>query len=287
MGVVEHGLAELVPGGRLLQDGSEIDHRDGGRRHPEGHAPKLALKLGDDQTDRLGGSGGRGYDVLPGRASIPHILGRQILQPLGVSVGVHGGQESFLDAKTVIEDLGYRSQAVGGAGGVGDHPMFLRVVSVSVDPEHDGDVLVLGRGGDDHLPGAARFDVSLGLVGVGEDPGGFDHHLHPQIGPADGCRVSLGQNPDSAAIHHQRTVFDPYRALKGPIGGIVLQQMSIGFGGKQIIDGRHLDGIRVPLQYCPQDLSSNSAKPVDADLFPHFCSLLKKYSNRLATASPF
>ena len=168
--------------------------------------------------------------------------------------------------------------------------MFLRVISVSIDPEHDGDVLVLGRGGDVHLPGAARFDVSLGLVGVGEDPGGLDHHLHPQIGPADGSRVSLGQNPDSAAIHHQRTVFGPYRALKGPIGGIVLQQMSIGLGGKQIVDGRHLDGIRMSLQNRSENLPSNPAESVDADLFWHICSLLKKYSTystRLAKASPF
>ena len=81
------------------------------------------------------------------------------------------------------------AEAVRGAGGVGDD-VVLAVVLVVVDAEHDGEVLVLGRRGDDDLLGTG-VEVALGLGGVGEDAGGFDDDVDAQVAPRQRGRASL------------------------------------------------------------------------------------------------
>ncbi len=57
------------------------------------------------------------------------------------------GHQALDDAKLVVDDLGERGQAVGGAGGVGDH-LHVGLVLLVVDAHHEhGGV---GRGGGDH-----------------------------------------------------------------------------------------------------------------------------------------
>lgn len=109
---------------------------------------------------------------------------------MGGGGGVDGGHEAFDDAELVVEDLGERSQAVGGAGGVGDDLGALGIVGLEVDTadEHRS---VSGRSSDDDLLGTT-LDVSVGLVHGGEDTGGLDNVVDASLAPRDGRGVLVG-----------------------------------------------------------------------------------------------
>ena len=113
-----------------------------------------------------------GHDVERGGAGATQILVRPVLQVLVLGVGVDGGHQTFDDAEFVVQHFGKRRKAVRRTRRVGDD-VLAAVVLVVVDAEHDGDVGVGGRRGDDHLLGAG-VQVAFGLGGVAEDAGGFD-----------------------------------------------------------------------------------------------------------------
>src|SRR5690606_36090486 len=95
--------------------------------------------------------------------------------------------------------LGHRGQAVGRAGGVGDHVVLRRVVVLVVHAHDEGRVLTLGRCGDDDLL-RARLDVLAGVVGLGEVAGRLDDVVDAQVAPAKGGGVTLGQRLDGLAV---------------------------------------------------------------------------------------
>src|SRR5699024_5349354 len=146
-----------------------------------------------------GGGAGRD-DVRRGGAGAARVAVRAVLQVLVGGVGVHGGHQATHDADLVVEGLGQRREAVGGAGGVGDDVVLGRVVGVVVDTHDERGVLVLGRGGDDDLLGA-RVQVRLGLGGVGEDPGGLDDDVGAELTPGQLGRVALFESLEGLIAH--------------------------------------------------------------------------------------
>jgi hypothetical protein len=138
------GLLDLVVGGSLLEADGQVNDGDvlGGDTH--GHSGELSVKLRDDLSDGLGGSGGGGDDVGGGGTSSSPVLGgRSVNGLLGGGVGVDSGHESLNDSELVVDDLGERSQAVGGARSVGENVDVLGVlVEVDSANEHGG----IGRG---------------------------------------------------------------------------------------------------------------------------------------------
>ena len=153
--------------GRALELGGEVDDAHGGRRHAQAEAVELALEVGDDERQRLGGAGRGRDDVQAGGAGAARVLVGHVEDVLVVGVGVDGVHQAALDDPAVVDDLGRRRQAVGGAAGVADDVVLRRVVLVLVDAQDDGDVLVLGGRADDDLPGA-RVEMRGGLGRVRE-----------------------------------------------------------------------------------------------------------------------
>lgn len=119
------GLEELV---NLLDRGvafraeGEVNHRDVGGGHTEGHAGELALGDGEHLADGLGGAGGRGDDVDGrGTATAPVLLGGAVDGFLGGGVRVDRGHEAGFDTEALLEeDVDEGSKAVGRARGVRD-----------------------------------------------------------------------------------------------------------------------------------------------------------------------
>src|SRR6185312_3407851 len=99
------------------------------------------------QPDRLRRAGGGRDHVQRGGAGPAQVLVRAVLQVLVGGVRVDRGHQATLDAEGVVEDLGQRRQAVGGAGGVADDRLRA-VVLLVVDAHDDGQVVTGRRRGD-------------------------------------------------------------------------------------------------------------------------------------------
>src|SRR4029077_20640914 len=116
-----------------------------------------------------------------GGAGTTEVAVWAVLQVLVLGVGVDRRHQAPDQAELVIDDLGQRAEAVRGARGVGDD-VLAAVVFVVVHADDNRQVFALGRRGDDDLLGSG-VQVTLGLCGVGEDAGGLDDDVDPQVTP--------------------------------------------------------------------------------------------------------
>src|SRR5690606_31530065 len=178
-GCVDGLDGDLGVGGEGQVGGGTGDDRDA-----ECVAVELALELRQDQGDSLGCTGGGRDDVDRCGTGTTQIFVGSVVEALVAGVGVDGGHQAILDAELVVEDLGHRCEAVGGAGCAGDDVVVLRVVVLVVDTVDEGCVLVGGRCGDDDLLGAG-IDVSLGCLGIGEETGGLDNDINVVGSPVE------------------------------------------------------------------------------------------------------
>ncbi len=100
-------------------------------RNTHGHARELAVEVRNDLTDSLSGTCAAGNDVLGSGTTTTPILGRRSIDYLlSSSVGVNCGHETLNDGEVVVDNLGEWGQAVGCAGGVGEHLDVGLVVSL-------------------------------------------------------------------------------------------------------------------------------------------------------------
>ena len=118
-----------------------------------GGTDQLAVELGKDKADGLGGTGGVGDDVLGGCAGTTEVALalRAVEDHLVTGEGMDGGHDARDDGGEVVEALGHRGQAVGGAGGRRDDVVIGGQYLV-VDVIDDGGQVVARRGRDDDLP---------------------------------------------------------------------------------------------------------------------------------------
>lgn len=265
-GLLDSGL-DLIVRSTLLDADGQVDNGDVGGRDTHGHAGELAVEVGDDLADGLGGTSAAGNDVLSsGTATSPVLVGRTIDGLLCGSVGVDSSHETLNDGELVVDDLGKGSKAVGRARGVGDN-VGLAVVGLLVDTHdvHRG----IGRGGrDDDLLGTT-LQVSLGLLGGGEDTGGLDDVLGTSLAPGDVGGITLLVELDLLAVDNQTVGIVGDSSLEDTVRRVVLQHV-LGVVGldEGIVDGNNLD-VAV-LNRIAEDDTANSAKTVDANLDNHF-----------------
>ena len=73
LGGITESLAQLFGGGLFVEFGSEIHYGDCRGRDAQGIAVELALEIGDDEGDSLGGAGGGRDDIQPGSAGAAQV----------------------------------------------------------------------------------------------------------------------------------------------------------------------------------------------------------------------
>ena len=197
---------------------------------------------------------------------------------LVVGVGVDRRHQALLDAEGVVEDLGERGEAVGGAGGVGDDLEVL-VDDLVVHAQDDRGVqLVLGRGAQDDAPGAG-VDVLLELLLAGEEAGGLQGDLAAEGLPRQVGRVLLGGDRDLLAVDDEGLVGGLDRAVELLVDAVVLQQVGQVLGIGQVVDRDDLELLRL-LGQDAEDEAADAAEAIDTDADSHRESLL--YAPRAA-----
>ncbi len=115
------------------------------------------------------------------------------------------------------------------------------VVEVVVDAHHDGEVLALGRCGDDHLFGPG-LDVALGLLGGGEQAGGLDHDIHAEFLPRQAAGLAGTDHFHLVAIDDD-CVIPPMGdfAGEGALGGVVFHEVGEVIRWDDVAHGHHVD----------------------------------------------
>ena len=190
-----------------------------------------------------------------------------VLQTLVTGVGVNGGHDAVLNAELVVQDLGQRSQAVGGAGSVGDD-VVLRIVVVAVVDAHDeGAVNVLAGSGDDDLLGAG-LDVGLSLGSIGEQTGGLDGDVNAEILPREVLRVTLAEDLDLLAVDGDGVLVVADLSGETAQDGVVLQEVGQGLGVGEVVDGDDLEVSALILESA-EEVAANAAESIDTNLDGH------------------
>ena len=186
---------------------------------------------------------------------------------------MYGGHQALNDTKVVVDDLGQRSQAVGGAAGVGNDLHILGVGILVYAHNEGGGLSILGGGGDDNLLGAA-FQVGLALFGGGKYAGGFHYIVSAYLAPRDLSGVHQVKDLDGLAVDGELLVLDLHSAIKAAMNGIVLGHVNhvVAVDGG-IVDRNHLVLLRL-LHGGAEYQSADTAKSVDTDLDCHKKSLL-------------
>ncbi len=110
----------------------------------------------------------------------------------------------------------------------------------------------------------------LGVVGVGEVTGGFDHDLGADRLPGQLCRISFLEHLDDLVVDRDavRAGGDLVRQIAQD--GIVFQQVSQGFGIGEIVDRNEFD-IAV-IERSSEHVSPDASESVDAYFNCHFAS---------------
>ena len=109
----------------------------------------------------------------------------QVEDALVVGVSVNCGHQAFNDTETIHDDLGDRSQAVGGAGGVRDDVVLSGIVQVVVNAHADGQINVFAWRTDDNLA-CSGLNVLAGVLAVGEETGRLDNDIDAKLFPWQG-----------------------------------------------------------------------------------------------------
>mmetsp|Transcript_8301 Transcript_8301/g.23895 ORF Transcript_8301/g.23895 Transcript_8301/m.23895 type:complete len:343 (-) Transcript_8301:1-1029(-) len=267
--LLQDGL-DVVAGARLLGAEGQVDHGNVWCWDPNSHSGQLAVELGDDLSDGLGGAGGgRDEIVQGGTAGTPVLasLGGAVHDELVGGSGVDGGHKTLDDSELVVEDLCQRCQAVGGARGVAQDggAAVLRVV----DAHHVHGGVVLGRGGDDDALGAS-LQVGLGLLLGGEDAGGLADGLGTDAAPRDVGRVALGEELDAGGADHEAVTVDLDFFWVHSVHGVVLELVRGVLDGEERIVDAHDGGVGV-VKSGAHDETADASKSVDSEVGWHDC----------------
>ena len=178
----------------------------------------------------------------------------------GPSTVFYGGHETLDDAELVVYHLGQRSEAVGGAGGIGDD--FLSGIGVVVDAhdEHGGVVL---RGGRHHDAFRTRLDVCAGEFFGQEKAGRFDHVFRTYFVPPEVRRVFLCRNAYGFAVYDEVAVLYLHGAVKMAVNGVVTEHVSHVINRNEVVDAYHL--YAALLDGGTENEAADAPETVDAD----------------------
>src|SRR5690606_21419998 len=99
------GRVDLVHRNRLAHDGGEVGDGAVGDGDAEGEPVELALEVGEDEADGLGGAGRGGDDGGGGGAGAAEVAVRAVLDVLVRRVGVDRRHVVLRHADGVVEDI--------------------------------------------------------------------------------------------------------------------------------------------------------------------------------------
>ena len=135
-----------------------------------------------------------------------------------------GCHETLNDGEFVVDNLGKGSKAVGCARGVGEN-LDVRLVSLVVDTHNEHGGVSRGSRNDDLL--GSTLQVSLGLLGGGEDTGGLDDVVSAGLAPWDVGGVLLHVETDGLAVDGQVVAVNLDLTLELAVCAVILEHVGL------------------------------------------------------------
>jgi len=263
-----HSSADFFIAGRLFEFAGQVDERDVRGRDADGHAGELAVELGENLADCLGSAGGgRNHVFEDTAAASPVLLGRTVNGLLGGGGSMDCGHEAALDTELVIEDLGNRGKAVGGAGSVGDNLLTGIGHVVDTVDEHRGGIL--GRSGHDNFLGTS-LQVSRGQFFGQEEAGGFDNDVDIECAPSDGGGIFFSEDLNLLAVNDHEVAIDLDVMIEDTMDRVILEHVCQIIRVQKVVDSDDFDVIREVFDGSTENHATNSSESVDTDFNSHF-----------------
>ena len=261
------GVVDFLNRGGALGDELQVHQRHVGGGHAHRHAVQLAFQLRQHQAHGLGGAGGGGDHAQRRGAGAVEILVHGVQRRLVAGIGMDGGHHALFDAHRIVQHLGHRHQAVGGAGGVGDDGVFPGQLVV-IDAIDHGQVGILAGGADQHALGAG-VQVQSRLFAGGEQAGAFQRDIHTQFLVRQFGGVLDGGDLDPVAGGDDVIAIHAHLRRETAMHAVIAQQMGVGFDRPQVIDGHHLDVAAPRFHDRPQHKTADAAEAVDCNAGSH------------------
>ena len=197
---------------------------------------------------------------------------------------MNGGHDAGDDGEGLVQGVGHRSQAVGGAGSSRDNLVILGQ-GLLVDRVDDGLQVVAGRSRDNDLLSASS-DVSHALLFAGVEAGALQNNVNADLAPRAILSVLNGVDLDLLAIDDDGILgsFDGVLVLtdlaqERALSGVVLEQVSQHLGAGQVIDGNNF--VALSLKHLTESQTADTAKTIDSNFNSHSKILPKiLYSER-------
>ncbi len=201
-----------------------------------------------------------------------------IQQALVASVAVGGGHHAFDDAKVIVEHLGDRGQAVGGAASVADDVVLVVVVFIVVHANDKGAIFVLTRSGNQHFLCPCVQVLGCPFL-ADEHAGRLNDQIHIPGFPGQIFGVAIGGALDGVTIDGDRVVICLNVSPESAQHCVVLQQVSVGSGVRGVVDSDHLK--LAIFSACPaaHKVPADASKSVNCD--SNHCVLPSVYINEL------
>ena len=197
---------------------------------------------------------------------------------------MNGGHDAGNDRESLVQGVGHRSQAVGGAGSSRDNLVILGQ-GLLVDRVDNGLQVVAGRSRDNDLLSASS-DVSHALLFAGVEAGALQNNVNADLAPRAILSVLNGVDLDLLAIDDDGILgsFDGVLVLtdlaqERALSGVVLEQVSQHLGAGQVIDGNNF--VALSLKHLTESQTADTAKTIDSNFNSHSKILPKiLYSER-------
>ncbi len=152
-----------------------------------------------------------------------------------------------------------------------------------VDPVDDSQVDALGRRRDQDAFGA-RVEMLLGRFAICEKTGAFKGYVDLVLAVRQVRRVAFGSDLDALAVDDEIVALGADRARIGAVDRVALEQQSVGFGVREIVDRHQLQPAVAPFEDRAGHQAADPPETVDRNSGGHVIDLPRVEAPRLSAA---
>merc|ERR1719322_943765 len=280
-----HCCVDILLAALLADLDNEVNDGDIGSGHPQSNAVQLALVLGQDLSNSLGGTRGGGHDVAGACAGAAQVTVPSVKDHLVTSVRVRRCHHAVLNAKALVKDLADRGHAVGRARGIGDDGVILSVIVALIDTNHVRGA-VLAWCSQHHLLRTSLQVLATTLEGV-ERSGGFNDHLDIHVLPGHRSWITAIHDLEDLAINRDLIISEGHLRIESTKHGVILEEVgsSLGAHGPHI-DRNDVERLVRALQPATEHVAADAAETVDCSLCGRTCSHSSRSAHLLLASTP-